>query len=156
MAQYQLTLNRDSDVKMKYNHSAQPTIRNEFPSFAFRVGHTMIPEGVLPMTSNYSPHGTMSQWEFRQCSLASSAPSDSGFRWLCVFISASSTCFKVLTCYTSTGLTNCSGESRSEEHTSELQSRPHISYAVFCLKKKNKTKKKKKYNPQQLQIQAAM
>ena len=24
---------------------------------------------------------------------------------------------------------------RSEEHTSELQSRPHISYAVFCLKK---------------------
>ena len=27
---------------------------------------------------------------------------------------------------------------RSEEHTSELQSRPHISYAVFCLKKKKK------------------
>ena len=26
-------------------------------------------------------------------------------------------------------------ELRSEEHTSELQSRPHISYAVFCLKK---------------------
>nr|WP_082195860.1 hypothetical protein [Enterococcus faecium] len=26
---------------------------------------------------------------------------------------------------------------RSEEHTSELQSRPKISYAVFCLKKKN-------------------
>ena len=26
---------------------------------------------------------------------------------------------------------------RSEEHTSELQSRPHNSYAVFCLKKKN-------------------
>ena len=25
---------------------------------------------------------------------------------------------------------------RSEEHTSELQSRSHISYAVFCLKKK--------------------
>ena len=25
---------------------------------------------------------------------------------------------------------------RSEEHTSELQSRPHNSYAVFCLKKK--------------------
>ena len=28
------------------------------------------------------------------------------------------------------------GKPRSEEHTSELQSRPHISYAVFCLKKK--------------------
>ena len=32
---------------------------------------------------------------------------------------------------------------RSEEHTSELQSRGLISYAVFCLKKK-KTKKEKK------------
>src|SRR5213078_1811666 len=31
---------------------------------------------------------------------------------------------------------------RSEEHTSELQSRAQISYAVFCLKKK-KTKKQK-------------
>src|SRR3546814_8432487 len=28
---------------------------------------------------------------------------------------------------------------RSEEHTSEFQSLIHISYAVFCLKKKNKT-----------------
>src|SRR3546814_3140850 len=28
--------------------------------------------------------------------------------------------------------------SRSEEHTSELQSLKRISYAVFCLKKKNK------------------
>src|SRR3546814_10383628 len=32
-----------------------------------------------------------------------------------------------------------STESRSEEHTSELQSLMRISYAVFCLKKKNKT-----------------
>src|ERR1043166_9763913 len=30
---------------------------------------------------------------------------------------------------------------RSEEHTSELQSRFGISYAVFCLKKKNKNTK---------------
>src|SRR3546814_5764682 len=29
--------------------------------------------------------------------------------------------------------------SRSEEHTSELQSLMRISYAVFCLKKKNNT-----------------
>src|SRR3546814_9794081 len=29
---------------------------------------------------------------------------------------------------------------RSEEHTSELQSLMRISYAVFCLKKKNETK----------------
>src|SRR3546814_17676172 len=32
-----------------------------------------------------------------------------------------------------------SSENRSEEHTSELQSLMRISYAVFCLKKKNKT-----------------
>src|SRR3546814_1505976 len=31
---------------------------------------------------------------------------------------------------------------RSEEHTSELQSLMRISYAVFCLKKKTKQKKK--------------
>src|SRR3546814_6015565 len=31
---------------------------------------------------------------------------------------------------------------RSEEHTSELQSLMRISYAVFCLKKKNKQKTK--------------
>src|SRR3546814_3608586 len=31
-------------------------------------------------------------------------------------------------------------EVRSEEHTSELQSLMRISYAVFCLKKKKKTK----------------
>src|SRR3546814_7639338 len=31
---------------------------------------------------------------------------------------------------------------RSEEHTSELQSLMRISYAVFCLKKKKKTKRK--------------
>ncbi len=30
---------------------------------------------------------------------------------------------------------------RSEEHTSELQSRKRISYAVFCLKKKKKKNK---------------
>src|SRR3546814_7386310 len=32
---------------------------------------------------------------------------------------------------------------RSEEHTSELQSLMRISYAVFCLKKKKKNKKHK-------------
>src|SRR3546814_5335169 len=31
---------------------------------------------------------------------------------------------------------------RSEEHTSELQSLMRISYAVFCLKKKNKARRK--------------
>src|SRR3546814_7443585 len=38
---------------------------------------------------------------------------------------------------------------RSEEHTSELQSLMRISYAVFCLKKKNTNKKhnKQEYTP---------
>src|SRR3546814_4810687 len=34
---------------------------------------------------------------------------------------------------------------RSEEHTSELQSLMRISYAVFCLKKKKNNNKKHKY-----------
>src|SRR3546814_1320753 len=33
-------------------------------------------------------------------------------------------------------------KARSEEHTSELQSLMRISYAVFCLKKKNKNKQR--------------
>src|SRR3546814_5872106 len=45
---------------------------------------------------------------------------------------------------------------RSEEHTSELQSLMRISYAVFCLKKKNTIMKSKKkthkhlHKPQQV------
>src|SRR3546814_8433970 len=35
-------------------------------------------------------------------------------------------------------LPGCEQRERSEEHTSELQSLMRISYAVFCLKKKNK------------------
>src|SRR3546814_8101452 len=34
---------------------------------------------------------------------------------------------------------HAAGSPRSEEHTSELQSLMRISYAVFCLKKKNQT-----------------
>src|SRR3546814_9898275 len=36
---------------------------------------------------------------------------------------------------------------RSEEHTSELQSLIRISYAVFCLKKKNQTHKRHDHTP---------
>src|SRR3546814_3757058 len=38
-----------------------------------------------------------------------------------------------------------SGMTRSEEHTSELQSLMRISYAVFCLNKKNTKKKRPIY-----------
>src|SRR3546814_8920604 len=36
---------------------------------------------------------------------------------------------------------------RSEEHTSELQSLMRISYAVFCLKKKNKHRRSADHHP---------
>src|SRR3546814_4188555 len=42
--------------------------------------------------------------------------------------------------------------SRSEEHTSELQSLMRISYAVFCLKKKKKRKNRKKIKTIQTNI----
>src|SRR3546814_5400808 len=40
--------------------------------------------------------------------------------------------------------------SRSEEHTSELQSLMRISYAVFCLKKKNHSQTKSRDEPSPL------
>src|SRR3546814_4721261 len=44
------------------------------------------------------------------------------------------------------------GGIRSEEHTSELQSLMRISYAVFCLKKKNKAMIYKFLHNSQIQI----
>ena len=41
---------------------------------------------------------------------------------------------------------------RSEEHTSELQSRETISYAVFCLKKKKKNSKNSKNHASKTEI----
>src|SRR3546814_10337364 len=43
--------------------------------------------------------------------------------------------------YLRLGIESAAPKARSEEHTSELQSLMRISYAVFCLKKKNKQKK---------------
>src|SRR3546814_8992502 len=43
-------------------------------------------------------------------------------------------------------ITTPRGAVRSEEHTSELQSLMRISYAVFCLKKKNKMKTTNKHH----------
>src|ERR1044071_10021935 len=47
--------------------------------------------------------------------------------------------------------TTRAGQGRSEEHTSELQSRVDISYAVFCLKKKQSTLKSPSYRQQRRQ-----
>ena len=43
----------------------------------------------------------------------------------------------LLNCFTSMNDSDLIERGRSEEHTSELQSHSFISYAVFCLKKKN-------------------
>src|SRR3546814_6050092 len=45
---------------------------------------------------------------------------------------------------------------RSEEHTSELQSLMRISYAVFCLKKKNTNKRKKEQKYQDKTITVSL
>src|SRR3546814_4357549 len=52
----------------------------------------------------------------------------------------------VKSCWRSSSARSASARTRwrrSEEHTSELQSRMRNSYAVFCLKKKNKEDKKR-------------
>src|SRR3546814_6315371 len=46
-------------------------------------------------------------------------------------------------------------KSRSEEHTSELQSLMRISYAVFCLKKKKKNKHNQKISDRTLSATTA-
>src|SRR3546814_3584078 len=58
------------------------------------------------------------------------------FRSLPVFTTAGSSASRRAGCRCSAASTAWSGP-RSEEHTSELQSLMRISYAVFCLKKKN-------------------
>src|SRR3546814_10791481 len=47
-----------------------------------------------------------------------------------------------------------SGENRSEEHTSELQSLMRISYAVFCLKKKKQITSLSKYSTHMIIMQS--
>src|SRR3546814_6706312 len=51
-----------------------------------------------------------------------------------------SRCRRVKRCDVSVKLLSAVALSRSEEHTSELQSLMRTSYAVFCLKKKKKDK----------------
>src|SRR3546814_7046970 len=59
----------------------------------------------------------------------------------------------VLTESTSSTPARCIRLSRSEEHTSELQSLMRISYAVFCLKKKKKQRKLHKHDNKTINIQ---
>src|SRR3546814_3196347 len=73
------------------------------------------------------------------CSSGSQSPIDAG---LGVAASATQRCSRTI-CASKQDMIMMLGhrDERSEEHTSELQSLMRISYAVFCLKKKNKEKK---------------
>src|SRR3546814_8683685 len=92
-------------------------------------------------TDNLFPYTTLFRSIFILCGYL--APVD----WrLCFFVPAGIVLFGAacLAIYLrdtpeSLGLPPVEGTARSEEHTSELQSLMRISYAVFCLKKKNLT-----------------
>src|SRR3546814_8038323 len=60
---------------------------------------------------------------------------------MAALVVASAASAQDLTRYSDEGLRKELSAIRSEEHTSELQSLMRISYAVFCLKKKNKNTK---------------
>src|SRR3546814_3685914 len=61
--------------------------------------------------------------------------------------SGSAAALNACACWPQSRLVSQEAWMRSEEHTSELQSLMRISYAVFCLKKK-KTTHRRKYNQQ--------
>src|SRR3546814_8281451 len=75
---------------------------------------------------------TANRWEEKWCSAGPSI-ADCGADEVWVFISAH------LTAKVAPAQGRAPRGTRSEEHTSELQSLMRISYAVFCLKKKKKT-----------------
>src|SRR3546814_4778008 len=104
-------------------------------SSACSVGSTY--PGCLYCESPCSPSTAMPRW----LSVGYSLNSTCGSSWKPAFQrcqSASTTWMSCAPCSTSIGrptdLASATG-SRSEEHTSELQSLMRISYAVFCLKK---------------------
>src|SRR3546814_4876079 len=76
------------------------------------------------------------------------APGQYGAVFNAVGAIAAGLCRNVLifrTMYEATARKTSNANSRSEEHTSELQSLMRISYAVFCLKKKQKHTKNTQY-----------
>src|SRR3546814_8171742 len=81
--------------------------------------------------------------------LSATVPS---FSWKTMRLSflACSSSFVFLSCSQKKRASDKRAARRSEEHTSELQSLMRISYAVFCLKKKNKRTTKKKYRRQDI------
>src|SRR3546814_2957289 len=94
----------------------------------FRSNSTQLPAGIRPCFAS-------------QSSICASRSRKSG-----------STAHSAEKSSTTAGAISCCGGtlSRSEEHTSELQSLMRISYAVFCLKKKKNTHSIQKYTNNQI------
>src|SRR3546814_5868573 len=102
----------------------------------YTVGHTLSLHDALPIYCNGVRPSTAANTRLRCCPLNpdSSASSARLVRRANRVFSSSST--SATTGSTGRGRSRPSDASRSEEHTSELQSLMRISYAVFCLKKK--------------------
>src|SRR3546814_5280063 len=85
-------------------------------------------------------------WSFPNCSVAvSSVPNIRGVpcarTWICRRRATSFSDRNIRNGRRGQAPNHSGAHSRSEEHTSELQSLMRISYAVFCLKKKKKKNK---------------
>src|SRR3546814_7903737 len=91
---------------------------------------------LFPYTTLFRSQGRHSCWALALCLGDSLSFSQPHVTWPRVFVLVSIYCWEQM--WKSCQTTMLSSESRSEEHTSELQSLMRISYAVFCLKKKNK------------------
>src|SRR3546814_3649012 len=121
-------------------------INNDLFVFSSRRRHTIcaLVTGVqtcaLPICSGNSPYcfeaSSLSNSEKLHASLETTSLPLSKLHSFIVEANAET---GVLVGFVSTFSTSVVYSSRSEEHTSELQSLMRISYAVFCLKKKKKT-----------------
>src|SRR3546814_2871945 len=103
-------------------------------------------------TDTLFPYTTLFRSSSCACSLPTSASAIARRDRLVITASALGTLFEWYDFYIYGVLAPIIGR-RSEEHTSELQSLMRISYAVFCLKKKNRNKHETqdpimKYHPQ--------
>src|SRR3546814_2670333 len=92
--------------------------------------HDALPICYLAVWAGFSLAATLLQWALDQLALLSSMGGAGTRLGGALFVAAG---IYQLTPLKQACLTHC--RSRSEEHTSELQSLMRISYAVFCLKK---------------------
>jgi len=58
---YGITLNNKKRKPSTYSTATRASIRNEFATVAFRVGHTLVPSGMMPKDTGYTPFIDMAQ-----------------------------------------------------------------------------------------------